>query len=296
MKDLSKQYLVSQIVDDFISSKIIENLSSRTIKHYRENLGYFFKFKQHEYINDYSKQDISNYILYMKSLGISDNTINTRLRTIKVLFKFASAEYAIELPTIKLLKVDRKVKDTHSTNELKKLLEIPNKNNFTAYRNWVMINFFIGTGARLSSVANVKIQDIDFSTNSITFNTSKNRESYRIPLAKHLGDILAEYIQILPIGTEFLFTKKNGTQLTNIAIQQSLRKYAKSKGLDTNLSGIHCYRRDFATTYASASHDYMRLQRLLNHKDSTMSQYYVRITNEDLQSGFDDYSIFNKLN
>ena len=292
----SKQYLVSQIVDDFISSKIIENLSSRTIKHYRENLGYFFKFKQHEYINDYSKQDISNYILYMKSLGISDNTINTRLRTIKVLFKFASAEYAIELPTIKLLKVDRKVKDTHSTNELKKLLEIPNKNNFVAYRNWVMINFFIGTGSRLSSVANVKIQDIDFSTNIITFNTSKNRESYRIPLAKHLGDILAEYIQILPTGTEFLFTKKNGTQLTNIAIQQSLRKYAKSKGLDTNLSGIHCYRRDFATTYASASHDYMRLQRLLNHKDSTMSQYYVRITNEDLQSGFDDYSIFNKLN
>ena len=296
MKDLNKQYLVSQIVDDFISSKIIENLSNRTIKHYRENLNYFFKFKQCEYINEYSKRDISDYILYMKSLGISDNTINTRLRTIKVLFKFASAEYAIELPTIKLLKVDRKVKDTHSTDELKKLLEIPSKSNFVQYRNYVMINFFIGTGARLSSVANVKIQDIDFSSNSITFNTSKNRESYRIPLAKHLADILAEYIAMLPTTAEFLFTKKNGTQLTNIAIQQSLRKYAKSKGLDTNLSGIHCYRRDFATTYAKESHDYMRLQRLLNHKDSTMSQYYVRITNEDLQSGFDDYSIFNKLN
>ena len=295
MKDLNKQYLVSEIVDDFISSKIIENLSSRTIKHYKENLNYFFRFKQVECIEDYTKSDVANYILYMKSLGISDNTINTRLRSIKVLFKFASAEYAIELPTIKLLKVDKKVKDTHSTDELKKLLEIPSKSNFVQYRNYVMVNFFIGTGARLSSVANVKIQDIDFSNNSITFNTSKNRESYRIPLAKHLADILAEYIQILPTGTEFLFTKKNGTQLTNIAIQQSLRKYAKSKGLDTNLSGIHCYRRDFATTYASASHDYMRLQRLLNHKDSTMSQYYVRITNEDLQSGFDDYSIFNKL-
>lgn len=293
---VNKQYKVNEVIDDFISSKIIENLSERTIKHYKENINYFTRFKQVEYIDDYSKADIANYILYMKSLGITDNTINTRLRTIKVLFKFASAEYAIVLPTIKLLKVNKKVKDTHSTDELKKLLEIPNKNNFVAYRNYVMINFFIGTGARLSSVANVKIQDVDFNSNSITFNTSKNRESYRIPLAKHLADILADYIQILPTGTEYLFTKKNGTQLTNIAIQQSLRKYAKSKGIDTNLSGIHCYRRDFATTYAKESHDYMRLQRLLNHKDSTMSQYYVRITNEDLQSGFDEFSIFNKLN
>ena len=293
---VNKQYKVNEVIDDFISNKIIENLSERSIKHYKENLSYFTRFKQVEYINEYSKADIANYILYMKSLGISDNTINTRLRSVKVLFKFASAEYAIELPTIKLLKVDRKIKDTHSTDELKRLLEIPSKNNFVAYRNYVMINFFIGTGARLSSVANVKIQDIDFSSNSITFNTSKNRESYRIPLAKHLADILADYIAILPTGTEFLFTKKDGTQLSNIAIQQSLRKYAKSKGLDTALSGIHCYRRDFATTYAKESHDYLRLQRLLNHKDSTMSQYYVRITNEDLQSGFDEFSIFNKLN
>ena len=287
---------VNDLFNEFIVSKTIQNLSDRTISYYKENLGYWFRFKQCECINDYTKLDVANYILLLKNSKVTDNTINTRLRAIKVFFKYIESEYNVVLPKIKLLKTSTKCKQIHSLDNLKKLLEVPNYNNYVQYRNWIMIQVMLSTGARLSSIQNLKISDIDFNDAYINYEHSKNGESYSVPLDSHIKDALKAFIDVLPSGAEYVFCTKQGKQLTTISIQSSIKRYCESKGLDKGYCYTHIFRRQFATNIAKETKDYILLQKLLAHKTPYMSMHYVNITNNDAKEAIDRYSIFNKLN
>ena len=287
---------VNDLFDEFITAKVIQNLSDRTISYYKENLGYWFRFKQAEYINDYTKVDVANYIMSLKNSKVTDNTINTRLRAIKVFFKYIESEYSLVLPKIKLLKTTTKCKQIHSLDNLKKLLEEPNFKNFVQYRNWIMVQVMLSTGARLSSIQNLRIKDVDFNDAYITYEHSKNGESYSVPLDSHIKDALKAFIDTLPKTAEYVFCTKQGKQLTTISIQSSIKRYCESKGLNKGFCYTHILRRQFATNIAKETKDYILLQKLLAHKTPYMSMHYVNITNNDAKDAIDRYSIFNKLN
>ena len=287
---------VNDLFDEFITAKVIQNLSDRTISYYKENLGYWFRFKQVEYINDYTKLDVANYIMSLKNSKVTDNTINTRLRAIKVFFKYIESEYSLVLPKIKLLKTSTKCKQIHSIDNLKKLLEEPNFKNFVQYRNWIMVQVMLSTGARLSSIQNLRIKDVDFNDAYITYEHSKNGESYSVPLDSHIEDALKAFIDTLPKTAEYVFCTKQGKQLTTISIQSSIKRYCESKGLNKGFCYTHILRRQFATNIAKETKDYILLQKLLAHKTPYMSMHYVNITNNDAKDAIDRYSIFNKLN
>ena len=287
---------VNDLFDEFITAKVIQNLSDRTISYYKENLNYWFRFKQVEYINDYTKLDVANYIMSLKNSKVTDNTINTRLRAIKVFFKYIESEYSLVLPKIKLLKTSTKCKQIHSIDNLKKLLEEPNFKNFVQYRNWIMVQVMLSTGARLSSIQNLRIKDVDFNDAYITYEHSKNGESYSVPLDSHIEDALKAFIDTLPKTAEYVFCTKQGKQLTTISIQSSIKRYCESKGLNKGFCYTHILRRQFATNIAKETKDYILLQKLLAHKTPYMSMHYVNITNNDAKDAIDKYSIFNKLN
>ena len=80
----------------------------------------------------------------------------------------------------------------YTDSEIEKLLVKPRPEDFIEYRNWVIINYFLATGNRISSVANLKISDLDFDEGIITVNVQKNRDPSRIAMAEKLKPILIE--------------------------------------------------------------------------------------------------------
>ena len=294
MNEIVKKVTTQQAYDEFIKSRIVRNLTERTLAYYKENIGYLLRFRTLKYITDYTQSDVDDYIIHMKEMGLKDTTINIRLRAIRCWFVWANEVYDnTKLPKIKNIKQDNNIKEIHSEKDLRKLLENPNKEKFDKYRDWVMINFLLCTGARLSSVVNVHIEDINFTSHTILFRHSKNRKQYIIPLAKQLEVILLEYISVLPKEIEYLFPTIFGEQLTTIGCQQAIRRYCIERGVDKH--GVHIFRRQFATNYAKTTHDVFRLQQLLNHSDITMSRKYVNMSAKDLADGFDEVCILNKF-
>ena len=53
-----------------------------------------------------------------------------------------------------------------------------------------MVNYFLSTGNRLSTVVNIKIEDIDFSNNLIKLNKLETRKQQYIPMSSGLKDVL----------------------------------------------------------------------------------------------------------
>ena len=64
---------------------------------------------------------------------------------------------------IKLPKADKRIKETYTDAELKKLLKKPNVKTceFNEYKTWVFSNYLLATGNRISTVLSLQIKDLD---------------------------------------------------------------------------------------------------------------------------------------
>ncbi|WP_427340272.1 tyrosine-type recombinase/integrase [Caloranaerobacter sp. DY30410] len=197
---------------------------------------------------------------------------------------------------IKLIRSEKKIKETYSDKELEFLLKKPNMNNcsFAEYRNWVVINYLLGTGNRLSTVVNLKIKDIDFENGLIKIEKSKNRRQQVIPLSKTLERILLEYIQIRRgEPDDYLFCNIYGQKLTTNALSTAIRKYNQKRGVMK--TSIHLFRYTFAKKWILAGGDIFRLQKILNHKSLDIVKEYVNMFTDDLQNKFEKFNALEQI-
>jgi len=58
--------------------------------------------------------------------------------------------------------MDEEVKETYTDQEIALLLKKPDMKSaeFSEYRNWVIINYVLGTGNRAGTIINIKIEDV----------------------------------------------------------------------------------------------------------------------------------------
>ena len=68
------------------------------------------------------------------------------------------------------------------------------KSEFPEYRNWVLVNYMLGTGNRAGTILNIKIEDVDFDISNIILKKLKGRKQYYIPISRSLEQILKEYL------------------------------------------------------------------------------------------------------
>lgn len=176
---------VSELIDMFIRSCQCSNLSDYTISYYKrcfKSFGKFFNLDSP--CSSINLETIESYIFYLKEQGnINDITINTNLRGMRALLYFAMERGYLKRFKIKLIKAQKKVKETYTDEELDILLKKSDikKCSFAEYRNWVIINYLLATGNRLETMSKIKIGDIDFVSQEIVLKNTKNSKQYIIP-------------------------------------------------------------------------------------------------------------------
>lgn len=282
--------------DEFILNCKVRNLRPTTIKYYDDMVHIWYKYFT-DYktpINQITKETIDGFILFLQSeMNMNDVTINTVVRGMKsVLNYFAKLGYMEKL-SIPKLKEDREIIETYSESELKILLKKPNLKecNYLEYRNWVIVNFLLATGCRARTLVNLKIKDIDFDNDMITYGYTKNRKPQLIPMSNTLKQILLEYI-VYRKGNEedFLFVNAYGDILTVCQLGHNLNDYNRKRGVSK--TGLHRFRHTFSLLWIQNHGDIFKLQKLLGHSTLDMVKNYVNMFSNDLQKDFD---IFNPL-
>ncbi|MDR1630692.1 MAG: tyrosine-type recombinase/integrase [Oscillospiraceae bacterium] len=279
----------------FLRIKKAKNLSPETIRYYDDSFRYFGEY--FDITLPCIEITIDTYYGYIEYLQENKNanpiTMNSYLRALRTILYFFMEEGYTKQFKISLLKVPKHIKETYTDEELERLLKKPDikKCNFTEYRNWVMANYFLGTGNRLSTAINVKIGHLDFENSLIFMGKTKNGRQQLIPMSKSLSEVLQEYL-IYRKGTEedYLFCNLHGGQLTRDGTTCLMGKYHKNRGV--NKTSIHSYRHTFAKKWILNGGDIFRLQKILGHSSLDMVRNYVEMFNEDLQK---DFETFNPL-
>ena len=281
--------------DKFIVHCKVKNLSDMTIRYYKDGYGFFTAYleKKDIYLENINKKMIDNYVLYMRSQGLRDTTINTRIRSIRAILYFLMEEGDLGYFKIKLIVQTQENKKLYTDKEIEKLLKKPNKKKctFAEFRTWALENFLVATGVRSRSARNVKIEDLDFENDLIYVDTVKNRKPLVIPMSIALKKVLIEYLAIRKGSSEdYVFCNLEGKQLTKDALNNIISKYNKQRGVEK--TGVHLFRHYYAKNYIQNGGDCLKLQKLLGHTTLEMTKIYVELYGNDLQK---DYNKFNPL-
>lgn len=287
-----------EMFDKFIKIKQCSNLSKDTIKYYERCYKSFSKFYDVNLPCSSITLDIVNdYIIFLKEKDeINDITVNTEIRGLRAILYYAMELGYVKEFKIKLIRAQKKIKETYTTEELQLLLKKPNikKTTFAEYRNWVITNYLLGTGNRLKTVVSLKIKDINFVDNEINLKTTKNSKQYIIPLSTELSKILMEYLTYRKgEPDDYLFCTVFGQQLARRSLQTQIEKYNHSRGVTR--TSIHAYRHTFAKLYILNGGDIFTLQKILGHSSLEMVREYVEMFTDELKINFNSYNPLDKL-
>lgn len=291
----------------FLNHCVAKNLRPKTIEWYEEVLLLYF---QRDFLDDtsikcpkdFKKSDVDWYIVFMRKKGLSDTTVNIRLRAVRSFFNFLTEyEYIDNDIKIRMIKEDAKKIQVFTEEEVKKLIEKKPKGDdisFATFRDWSMVNFLIGTGVRLSTLRNIKIDDVKFANNEIWLRHTKNREEQIFPLSLSLSHVLREYIGVRGgDDVNFLFCNSYGEKIDERTVDDRLKKYCRERlGNNGMRYCAHDFRHTFAVMFIrNSGGDILTLQKLLGHKSLEVTRKYANMLTGDIKRQFAKYSPLDNL-
>lgn len=286
---------------DFIQYKESQGLSEYTKKTYQNHINFFIKTIGNKNINEVSTYDYKQFLEVLKNRNISQATIKSYSNTLRSFFNYAfDNNYMYYKVNVEYIKAQTQIKQTYSNEELEKLLKKPNvrKCTFTTYKVWVLENLVISTGLRITSVLNIKIKDLDLSNHSIIVNTTKNKKAFITYLNLDMLQILKEYLSYRGGEQEdFLFCTNEGKQISRRTMQQEIRDYNLSRGVEK--TSIHLLRHTFARNSILQGQDVFTLMHMLQHNDITTTYNYLKTLGLDIKDRVDVYNpqrMFNSNN
>ena len=288
---------VGELFRQFKSYKAIVNQT--TVGNYEVTYSIFLKdtgVEENFPITAISEKLMLDWISSMKEKNLKLSSINHYITDMRVFLYWCMKEGHLKKYSISLIKGQEVMPKFYTDEEIEILIQKPGKSElFSQYRTWVAICFVLATGARASTLINIKISDIDFVNNEITYRHLKNRQTAVIPLSKSLAKVLRDYLNTWSRESEdgWLFCNAYEKQCTVSALYQALDNYCARRGIKSK--GMHALRHSFARGYIMNGGNAFKLQKILTHSTLEMTKRYVRLFGDDLKLNYEQYSPLDNM-
>ncbi len=294
---MQKDDRIDFLWDKYILESRLQGFSEATIRNKEYYFAVFYRFLgENRRVSQLSKDLCVSFLQQRLKEGIKDisiNSCNTVINSFLTwLYKNRYLQEPLKIPKLKAQEV---AKATYSENDLQKLLVKPDTTLFAEYRTWVIINYILGTGNRLSSLLNICNKDVMLSEAYINLTHTKNKKKQIVPLSSNLCFILQEYMSIRQgEPDDYLFCTSYGKKMGARSANDALIRYCNNCNVVS--LGHHAFRHTFAKIAVRDCHiDAFRLQRLLGHSDIKTTEHYVNLYSSDLLNDIDTFTPLERL-
>ena len=164
------------------------------------------------------------------------------------------------------------------------------KGNQLAVRNRLIIEMALGTGLRVSELANLKIDDIHIrkGQNSLIVNNGKGDKHRVVGFNNKLKTLIQEYLDYRKSMSSYLFASERGEKMTRFGVGRVFKTMAAKAGLDSKHS-IHTLRHTYATNlYKASGYNLRMVQKQLGHSSITTTTVYSDVLNQDLTDALEN--------
>ncbi|KIV55277.1 integrase [Aneurinibacillus migulanus] len=315
------EHSLETMFDIVYTAKMAEGIKAGTLRNYRTNWKFFLEYLDmrgitHD-IRNVTTDLVREYIVWMlndkvrfdghkykpdeaKTVGLTPVTVNTRIGTLKTMFKFLYDEEKIDInpfAPIKTVEEDTPEIQVLTVEEIRVLLGVPNQRSYAGFRDYVLMTLLFDAMLRIQEALSLKVSDINVETSMVTVRAenAKNRNQRTVPIQKRTLNLLLELIKENDeFDSDYIFLANYGDQLTQSNFRNKLHRYAKHAGITKRIHP-HLFRHTAATMFLEAGGDLRHLQMLLGHKDFRMVIRYTHLSKTSLKSQHEMYSPLNQV-
>jgi len=272
---------------------IERGVAQNTLEAYGRDLRRYFQFLQQKdltELQDVKPEVIIEYLVKIKSDGLSANSMNRALAALRGLYKYLIQEKIIgqsPLVNIELAKVWMRLPDTISKEEMNVILIQPGNQTAAALRDTAMLELLYATGIRVSELINLTMNSINWQVGFLVVMGKGSKERI-VPIGKTAYDCTRLYVDkarptlMQKKVTDVLFLNRFGTKFTRQGLWKIVIRYAQKAGLQKKVHP-HTFRHSFATHLLEGGADLRTVQVMLGHADISTTQIYTHITKERLK-------------
>lgn len=279
--------------------KLERGLSINSIKSYEFDLFQFKNFITKNSINESPKKCSSSTVKRYLYKNFSNKKSRSQARSISALksfFNYLLFEGEINsspLNDIESPKIENKLPEVLTEDEIKKLISSVNLEAEFGQRNKTIIEVLYGTGIRVSELTELKLSNIFFNENILKVTGKGNKERF-VPLGKIASIEIKKYLNDrdkLKINSKFsdiLFLNKYGRQLTRSMIFKVINDSSKNAKIAKKISP-HTLRHSYATHLLKNGADLRTIQLILGHESITTTEIYTHLDTFHLEDVLKKY-------
>jgi len=290
---------IKSLFSDYLTHE--RQYSPETIKAYMADLDNFQSFMKDAGIaqlDQVAYRDIRIYLGNLQRGGLSRKSISRHLSSLRSAYNLLlDRELVSENPFnyVKTAKTGLKLPDFFYESEIQSLFDSVQGNDPIALRNRALLEFLYGTGARVSEVRDLAINQVDLTADMVLLRGKGNKDRY-VPIGSFCHDALVDYLeigrsQLMAKGHYednehvFLFVNYKGEQLTSQGIAYILDQMVKKSATTLSIHP-HKLRHSFATHLLNNGADIRTVQELLGHASLSTTQIYTHLSKEKLRDNY----------
>ena len=275
--------------------------SPQTVLSYETDLTQFEEFLrihfQENKIDSAAYGLIRAWIVSLVEQKLDASSINRKIACLRSFYKFLMRQGIIEkdpMMKIRILKTKKQLPHFVKETDMISLLDGQESDKsfpdtLEGWRDRLIIEFFYGTGMRLSELINLKESQVNVLARTIKVLGKRNKERI-IPFADNLVSLIEAYRnvrdrEVVMKEHGFLFVTNKGDQLYPMLINRSVKKHLRDSG--TEKKSPHVLRHTYATHLLNKGAEINAVKDLLGHSSLAATQVYTHNSMEKLKKVFD---------
>lgn len=284
-------------IDNFVAYiSRVEGMSPETIRAYSQHLEAYANWSKRTEVDGLhpTPRDLRSYLAEFKAARYSTRTIAAHLSALRSFFRWLSLEGIVESDVVSALatpKLDKPLPHTITEKQLEQLFAAPLINTPEGLRDIAMLELFYASGARISELAYLRIDDIDFAQGFVRLFGKGSKERI-VPLYKkalnavnlYLKEGRPQLIQSCCQSTsQALFLSARGRAMDASALRYRFDVLKRRAGIPSDITP-HAMRHTFATELLAGGADLRSVQELLGHASLSTTQIYTHLTPDRLKA------------
>ena len=261
-------------------------ISHNTEVSYKRDLKKAAEYFEEQNVPDITKAtetNLNSYLLYLERDHMSPATVSRNIASLRSFYQYLLRVHRIEddpSVSLKSPKVEKKVPEILTVEEVQKLLDQPNIQTDKGIRDETMLLLLYSTGIRVSELVNLKVEDLNLEVGYLT--CRENGKERTIPLSAETEEKIRTYMEsartrlLKGRDSEYLFSNCSGSPMSRQGFWKILKSYSAAAGITKDITP-HTLRHSFAAHMLKNGADIRNVQKMMGHADIATTQMYMRL-------------------
>lgn len=270
----------------------VKGTSANTEMSYKRDLEKVYHFMAERGISEIaavSGHDLEDYVKYLEDQKFAAATVSRNIASLKAFYHYMVQEGMVSediSESLKAPKIEKKIPEIMSPDEVVRLLEQPSGNSPKEIRDKAMLELLYATGIRVTELITLKVSDVNM---SMSFILCRDRNKERvIPFGAEARNALSRYLDgtraemLENKASDVLFANCSGQQMSRQGFWKLIKYYAKKADIKADITP-HTLRHSFAAHLVENGADLRSVQEMLGHSDISTTQIYANLNHSHIR-------------